>query len=200
MRWRNTDETYGMIAVTLHWVTALTVLGLFVLGLWMVDLTYYDPWYRRAPAIHKAVGILVFLTVAARLAWRLANPTPRPDPAHAPWEQRLAVVAHRLLYLLLFAVMSAGYLISTADGRPVDVFGLFSVPAMFRGPENQEDIAGEVHLVLAISLLSLAGLHALAALKHHFLDRDRTLLRIFGRGESRKPHLEQRALTRDANP
>lgn len=182
MRWRNTDDSYGIVAVLLHWSTALIVLGLFVLGLWMVDLTYYDPWYRRAPAIHKAVGIVLFVTVVLRLLWRLANPAPRPEPGHGSWERRLAAIAHWLLYLLLIVVMLAGYLISTADGRPVDVFGLISVPATLSGMENQEDIAGDVHRVLAITLLSVAGLHAVAALKHHFLDRDRTLLRMFGRG------------------
>ena len=181
MRWRNTHESFGIVAVFFHWSTALVVPGLFVLGLWMVDLTYYDPWYRRAPAIHKAVGVLLFLTVVARLVWRVANPAPRPDPGHAPWERRIAAAAHWLLYLLLIATMLAGYLISTADGRPVDVFGLFSVPATVSGLANQEDIAGEVHLVLAVALLCFAGLHALAALKHHFVDRDRTLLRMFGR-------------------
>jgi cytochrome b561 len=182
VRWRNTEHSYGLVAVAFHWLTALVVPGLFVLGLWMVDLTYYDPWYRRAPAIHKALGVLLFLAVLLRLAWRLANPLPAANLAHAPWERRLAALTHRLLYLLLIAVMLAGYLISTADGRDVDVFGLFSVPATLSGLENQEDIAGDVHLALAITLLSAAGLHALAALKHHFLDRDRTLLRMFGRG------------------
>ena len=183
MRWRNTEDDFGGIAVTLHWVTAAVVIGLFVLGLWMVELTYYDAWYRRAPAIHKAVGILLFLVVALRLVWRLSNPAPRPDPAHTPWERRLAATAHIALYLLLFATMGAGYLISTADGRAVDVFGLFSVPATLSGFENQEDLAGDVHLALAITLVSVAGLHALAALKHHFIDRDRTLLKMLGRGK-----------------
>lgn len=182
MRWRNTDQGYGMIAIVLHWLTALTVVGLFVLGLWMVELTYYDPWYRRAPAIHKAVGVLLFVGVTLRLAWRLAGPVPRPIPAHPRWEQRLAAVVHGLLYLLLFAVMVAGYLISTADGRPVDVFGLFSMPATLSGLENQEDVAGTVHLALAVALVSLAGIHALAALKHHFIDRDRTLKRMLEPG------------------
>jgi cytochrome b561 len=97
-------------------------------------------------------------------------------------ERLLASSAHALLYVLLFAVMLAGYLISTADGRAIDVFGLFSVPATLTAIENQEDIAGEIHLVLAIVLVSLAAVHALAALKHHFIDRDRTLKRMLGLG------------------
>ena len=53
--WRNSDQAYGIIAIALHWLVAVAVLGLFGLGLWMVDLTYYDTWYRTAPSIHKGL-------------------------------------------------------------------------------------------------------------------------------------------------
>ena len=178
---RNTRDTYGAIAVALHWLVAVTVVGLFTLGLWMVELTYYDNWYRTAPAIHKGVGILLFLTIALRLGWRALGPQPAPLASHSALERQAAATAHVLLYVLLFAVMSSGYLISTADGRAVDVFGLFQVPATITGLPQQADVAGNVHLVLAIALLSLAGIHALAAIKHHIIDRDRTLVRMLGR-------------------
>jgi len=177
---RNTEDRYGLVAVLLHWVTAVVVVALFILGLWMVDLTYYDPWYRRAPDIHKAIGVLLFLTLLLRLIWRHFSPPPQPEQTLADWERRAATIAHGLLYLLLFSVMVSGYLISTADGRPIDVFGLFQVPASVTGLNNQADIAGDVHFILAVSTISLASIHALAALKHHFIDRDRTLLRMFG--------------------
>jgi len=180
---RNTEDSYGLIAIILHWVVALIVVFLFALGLWMVDLTYYDPWYRRAPDIHKGIGILLLPTLLLRLAWRQINPTPRPEPTLTPMERRASATAHGLLYLLLFSVMFSGYLISTADGRAIDVFGLFQVPAIPIGIPNQADIAGYIHFVLAIATISLATIHALAALKHHVIDRDRTLLRIVGLGK-----------------
>jgi cytochrome b561 len=178
---KNTSTDYGLIAIALHWLVTLAVIGLFALGLWMTDLDYYDPWYERAPDVHKSIGVLLFITVVLRLAWRWMNPVPRPEPTHAVWERRMAGIAHALLYALLFAVMIAGYLISTADGRPIQVFGLFAVPATLSGIENQEDIAGEIHEVLAFILIGLAAVHALAALKHHYFDRDRTLKRMLGR-------------------
>ena len=90
-------------------------------------------------------------------------------------------MTHLLLYLLLLAIMVSGYLISTADNRSIEVFGWFSVPATITDLPKQEDIAGWVHLILASTLIGLVSLHAAAALKHHFIDRDRTLKRIFGR-------------------
>ncbi|BCO30678.1 cytochrome b [Thiohalobacter sp. COW1] len=175
---RNTSTGYGWISILLHWLVALVIIGLFALGLWMTDLTYYDPWYREAPAIHKSVGILLFLAILLRLAWRWCNPRPVPLSNHKPWERRLAHWTHVLLYALPLLVMVSGYLISTAEGRPVEVFDWFSVPATFSGYEQQEDIAGEIHEILAFILIGLASVHALAALKHHFIDRDRTLRRM----------------------
>ena len=175
---RNRPEGYGLVAILLHWLVALTIIGMFGLGLWMVDLTYYDAWYREAPTIHKGIGILLLLVMLGRFLWRLSNPRPT-DEADLSWlERRLAHGAHLLLYLLIFCVMISGYLISTADGRPIEVFGLFAVPALISGLPDQADIAGDIHLYLAVSLVSLAGLHALAAIKHHFIDHNRTLTKM----------------------
>jgi cytochrome b561 len=181
MKIRNSEQGWGFVSVLIHWFTAVAVVGMFALGLWMVELTYYDQWYRQAPFIHKSIGVLLFLLTLARLLWRWSNQMPADLPAHKAFEKRAARIGHGLIYLLLFAIMISGYLISTADGRPVDVFNWFSIPATVHGYELQEDIAGLVHLVLAVSLITLVSMHAVAALKHHFIDRDRTLLRMLGK-------------------
>jgi cytochrome b561 len=175
---RNTPDTYGLVAIVLHWLTAFAVIGLFAMGLWMTGLDYYHPWYHRGPEVHKAVGILLAALLVLRLLWRLGNPHPVPESTHSAFERHAARVAHALLYALPFAVIAAGYLISTADGHPIDVFEVFFVPATLTGLPRQADRAGDVHLALAIALLTLVGIHALAALKHHFVDHDRTLSRM----------------------
>ena len=72
----------------------------------------------------------------------------------------------------------------TADGEPISVFGWFSVPATLSGLPDQADVAGEIHLYLAWALVVFAVLHAFAALKHHFIDRDPTLKRMLGRSSN----------------
>ncbi len=186
MRWRNTGKGYGWVAIALHWLVALVVFGLFGLGLWMVELSYYDPWYRQAPAIHKALGVLLFLAVVGRLAWRGLNPLPALPGGRL--ERLAARLVHGAMYVLLLAVMAAGYLISTADGSAIDVFGLFSVPATVTDLPDQEDIAGDVHRWLAWTLIALVGLHTIAAFKHQFIDRDGTLMRMLRPGQSAHDH------------
>lgn len=181
--WRNTEEGYGLIAVCLHWLIAATVLGLFGLGLWMVGLNYYDDWYRTAPWIHKSVGVLLFIALVTRLIWRLLDPPPPPEPTLSRFERQASLYVHALLYLLMMGVTISGYLISSADAQAVSVFGLFSVPATLTRLPEQTERAGDLHLALAIGLIALAALHALAAVKHHVIDRDRTLLRMLGRAK-----------------
>lgn len=174
--WRNTESAYGWVAIVLHWLMALLVVGLYLLGDYMVGLDYTHPWYRAAPDLHRGLGMVTGLLLVLRFAWRLANP--RPRLLGRPWERRLGLAAHRLFYLLIGLVVVSGYLISTADGQPVSVFGWVRVPATLYGPENQEDVAGWFHAWFAHGLILLAALHTLAALTHHFLDRDATLVRM----------------------
>jgi len=180
MRWRTTQDHWGGLSIVIHWLTVLVVFSLFGLGLWMVELTYYDSWYRKGPDLHKSIGISLFTLTLLRLIWRRIEGKPASLPSHTAREQAIARLMHTLLYLLLITVMLFGYLISTADGRAIEVFGWFQIPATIHGIDKQEDIAGVIHLSLAIVLISLVVLHALAAIKHHVFDKDRTLKRMFG--------------------
>ena len=177
MNWRNSTEAYGLINIVLHWTMAAMIAVLLPLGLWMTGLDYYDPWYKKAPDLHRATGVLVALVLLARMMWRLGNVQPRPL-AHSRRERSAARAAHLLLYLLPLLLVASGYLISTADGRAVDVFGWFEIPATLQGIEGQEDVAGDIHFMLAMTLLGLIALHVLAALRHHFVLKDRTLIRM----------------------
>lgn len=181
MQIRNTSANYGLITIITHWLVALTVFGLFGLGFWMVDLSYYDDWYRRGPDIHRSIGILLFLVMLFRVVWRAMNASPDPLPGHKRWEVRSAHAAHLLLYVLIFVAMVSGYLISTADGSSISVFDWFEVPSVTGQVKGMEDTAGTVHYWSTWAIVGLAAIHAAGAFKHHLLDRDRTLRRMLGK-------------------
>lgn len=178
MKLRNDKARYGWVAIGLHWLVAVAVFALFGLGLYMVDLGYYDPWYRSAPNLHRSVGLTLLAVVLIRVTWRVLSPPPAPLANHHRWEQAGARLAHWGLLGLLLVAMISGYLISTADGAGIPVFGLFEVPSVTGRQSGLEDSAGLVHYWSTWALVVLAGLHGLAALKHHFIDRDATLKRM----------------------
>ncbi|CAO97103.1 cytochrome b [Erwinia tasmaniensis] len=180
MRWKNSVTRYGALSIGMHWLVAVAVYGMFALGLWMVTQGYYDEWYHKAPELHKSIGMVLFAVMLVRVVWRFVSPPPKPLKSYSPLVRHGAVIAHLLLYGLLFAILISGYLISTAEGKPVDVFGVLPVPALFTGLGEQADLAGNIHLWLAWSVVILSVLHGLAALKHHFIDRDITLKRMLG--------------------
>ncbi|MHA7925635.1 MAG: cytochrome b [Marinobacter sp.] len=181
MKIRNTSANYGLVAIIIHWLVALVVFGLFGLGYWMVELSYYDDWYRRAPDIHRSIGILLLMVMIFRVVWRAANVSPEPLPGHTRWEVRSARMAHFLLYVLIFVAMVSGYLISTADGSSISVFDWFEVPSVTGQIKGMEDTAGTVHYWATWAIVGLAAVHAAGAFKHHLFDRDRTLRRMLGK-------------------
>jgi len=176
----NSQQHYGWVSIVIHWVMAFAIFSMFALGVWMVELGYYDSWYHDAPYIHKAFGMLLFLMLIFRLTWRLFNV--RPALMGEAWEKIIALTVHRLHYVLLFALMVTGYLIPTAEGVGIDVFGWFVIPASLSFDKAESDFIGLIHCYAAWAVMILTGAHAGAALKHHFIDKDRTLLRMLGVG------------------
>jgi len=174
----NQKDSYGWIAIIMHWLMAWLVLSMFGLGVWMRTLGYYDNWYHAAPELHKSVGVLLLLLLLLRWAWRLSNV--RPDLMGEVWEQAVALSVHRLHYIILLAVMVTGYFIPTAEGVGIDVFGWFTVPALISFDKSTTDLIGMMHRYLAWSAVALAGLHGAAALKHHVIDKAHTLRRMLG--------------------
>lgn len=178
---RNHSSHYGIISVLLHWSAAIVIVGLFAVGYWMVDLSYYSSWYRTAPHWHKSIGIVLLLLMILRLLWRVISISPAPVVTHSKWERVSSKLAHMLLYAGVFAIIVTGYLISTADGRAIQVFNWFEVPGLGELFSQQADIAGDLHRYFAYAVIALAVLHAAAAVKHHVIDKDPTLKRMLGR-------------------
>ena len=176
--WRNGRDHYGVVSIAFHWTVALGFAGLIGLGAWMVELTYYDPWYNASLALHKAIGIVVLIPALARLGWRLADRRPGFEAELTSAERMAATAMHWLLGALTVLLPVTGYLISTSEGSGIDMFGLVEVPASVPVSAGMRDLAIDVHFYLAYGAVGLIALHAGAALKHHFLDGGSTLARM----------------------
>ncbi len=178
MQVTNSCQSYGVLSKWLHWMISICMIGMIWLGWYMVDLGYYDRWYHDALSIHKAVGIAVLGLGTLKIAWTLYTGLPDPVSTIKPWERTAARATHIIFFLLMVLIPVAGYVISTSEGRPVSVFGWFDVPVVYIANAWQRDLAIAAHYYLAYGTALLVAVHASAALKHQFLDRDGTLRRM----------------------
>ena len=173
----NKVEHYGWPIIVSHWLSAVLVCSLFGLGLYMVELTYYDPLYRVLPEWHKLLGLILVTVTLFRLVCRFAIGSPQ-SLAGSRWARWSAQLAHGGLYVALFVLPASGYLMTTADGAALSPFGLITVPGLVSLSSEQAELMGDLHRWAAYFIVALAVLHGLAALIHHFVYRDNTLLRM----------------------
>lgn len=184
MQYRNSPEKYGAVSKAFHWLTSLTVIALLCVGLYMTNagksaslFSLYD--------LHKSFGICVLTATFLRVLWHVYSKKPALVDSMKPWEKLAANAGHLFLYVCLFGMPLSGWLMSSAYGRSVKVFGFGPLPDLVAKDESglAPKLSG-VHEYLAWALIAMILLHAGAALKHHFIDKDVTLKRMlpFGKG------------------
>lgn len=181
MKIKNTSQHFGILTKLFHWLIAISIIGLIWLGWYMVDLTYYDKWYNRSLEWHKALGMLVLGAALLKIGWQLYSPTPKTLVNLKKWERLCANIAHMILIAMMVLIPVTGYLISTSNGKPIDVFGWFDIPALISKNKELRDLAIELHYYMAYATAILILGHVGAALKHQVFNKDGTLLRMLWR-------------------
>lgn len=172
-----TPAGYSPAAKAFHWGTALAVVIVIPLALAMVRVES-GPLQNRLYDLHRSFGVLILILMAARLAWRLFRPAPPVVGGLPAWQVAAARISHWTLYAVLLAMPMLGWAGTSAFGAPITVFGLFEWPALL---DKDQDLAGTllaIHRWLGFGLCGLLALHAGAALHHHFIRRDETLMRM----------------------
>jgi len=177
MEWRNTKERYGLLSVGLHWFMLLQLIAVYA----CINLREFfpkgsDP--REALKVwHFMLGLSVFLLVWIRLIVHMTGPVPGIEPAPPAWQNVLGKLVHVALYGLMIGLPLLGWMLLGAEGKVTPFFGL-QLPALVGEDKNLADLLKEIHETGGTIGYFVIGIHALAALFHHYVQRDNTLRRM----------------------
>jgi cytochrome b561 len=175
---------YTVTARTLHWITATLVLINLPLGL-VIANNWGGPLQDWLYNLHRSIGALIIPVILLRFVYRLGHkPAPLPDDI-PPIQQFAAEATHWALYTLLIVQPFLGWVGTSAYRAPIIVFGLFELPPIWPEDRAFSDQVLFVHKLVALAIACLLAGHIGAALHHHFVRKDRILLRmISGSGAS----------------
>ena len=183
---------FSRVTIFLHWIVGLTIIGLTCLGLYMKSFEVFALY-----PIHKSIGVLIAIFVLLRAWWRLINGWPTPVRQYPKIEQFMAHITHWVLIIGSILMPVSGFMLSSFSGHGVSMFGWELVAGQHAAngeaiPYNEllSQIGDITHTSVGYVLVVAISLHILGAVKHHFLDRNVTLLRMLGRGE--KPGTSKR--------
>ena len=180
MAMKATTQRYGALSIGMHWL----MLALLVAVYACIELRGIFPKgsdLREAmKAWHFMLGLSVFALVFVRIALRVAGHTPPIVPTPPRWQQRLAGLGHLAIYAFLIVMPLLGWLVLSAADKPVPFFGM-RLPALVGPDKALAHQLEEIHETIGTIGYYLIGLHAAAALFHHYVIRDTTLLRMLPR-------------------
>jgi len=187
---QSSPTRYSAVAKAFHWLIAALIVTQFTLA-YMADDLPIGAHKLALLARHKSFGMTVLMLAILRLLWRLRHRPPELPDHMTPLERKLARATHIAFYVLLFAMPLTGWLMSSAKNYSVSWFGLFTWPNLIGKNETAFDVLRATHDTLSFILFSIAVLHILAALKHHFWNKDNVLLRMLPLIKSEKAKSEK---------
>jgi cytochrome b561 len=168
---------YTVTARVLHWVTAALVLIMIPVGI-IIANEWGGTWQERLYDLHKSTGLLIFPLVIVRLIYRWTHP-PAPLPADIPaLQQFVAHATHFALYAMLLIQPLLGWIATSAYPAPLPFFGLFNFPPIWPSDNALSEKLFQVHRLMGIGIGLVAAMHVGGALYHHFVRRDRVLMRM----------------------
>jgi cytochrome b561 len=171
---RSGHPGYSVAMQAMHWTTVALMISTCV-AIWMVDAVGSKQEAAWLVMLHRSLGVTIMLLTPVRLAVRRRARIPAL-PAGVPVMQRAAARASaRLLYGLLMLQPLLGLAASLFHGDRVVLFGSIELPAWLPANKALAHQLFQLHGWSAVLLLTLIGLHAAAALYHHFVRRDGVL-------------------------
>jgi len=171
---------YDGVAKTLHWLILALLAVQFTLAWAMPDIEN-GQMPESLVRLHLSFGLTILAIMLVRLGWRATHPAPPPPDDIPRWQQLASRLVHWALYALLVATPLAGWSWASAKGWPIVVFGVVNLPRLVPEGSPLRPVMGTAHMYLSWAILVFAGLHALAALRHHFLLDDDVVRRMLPR-------------------
>jgi len=175
---------YPSAAIFMHWLMLILLAGAYAMIELHDEFPDGSPTYELLETWHYMLGLTVFVLVGLRLVLRSRYTAPPIYPLPPAWQHRLSRLVHGLLYALMIGMPIGGWLMLSAKGETIPLYGL-TLPALVTPNEDLAELIEEIHETIGLAGYYLIGLHALAALSHHYLIRDNTLQRMLPWG-SRK--------------
>ena len=175
MALRNTTNSYGSPAKLLHWVSALILVGLVIVGLIVADMES-GPDKQQLEGIHISVGLLLLGLMTVRLLWKFRNPSPAGSVDTPAWQKAVEHLTHWGLYATIYFQILIGVI--SEGQRPIAFFGLFEFGPIVERNQARHEFLEQVHAWGWIVIAVLAGIHVLAALYHHYIQKDDVLRRM----------------------
>ncbi len=180
----NTATRYGSVTKTFHWLTALLMIALIPSGLIANDMAWDTPEALESKAwlfsIHKTLGVTLFAVAVLRILWALVQPKPASLHPERRGEHFLAETVHWLLYGSLVLVPLTGWVHHAATEGFAPILPPIGQNLPFvPKSEAVAAVSGSLHVIFVWALIVSLGLHIAGALKHHFVDRDVTLRRMW---------------------
>ena len=182
----STQNSYHPASKTFHWLVAGLLLCQIPLGLYMVELPL-SPDKLEAYALHKSVGLTIWAVMAFRLAWRLIQGRPAMPEDTGRLVRIVAKTAHVLMYLLLLLMPLSGWFLSSAANMAPSWFGVFQLPLIIEPNPDLTEGFHEMHEMQSLILMTLIGMHVIAAVYHHLIRKDgvlRSMLPRFAGGSA----------------
>lgn len=180
MHLKSTDQSYSAVTKFLHWLMAVLVVTCWVLGVLTDDVLKVSS-RTVILFVHVAVGLALLDVLVLRALWRaMSSPPPAERPVFGIWP-RVGRLMHYVLYAMLLMVPVTGILLQFSFGRGLPLYGIAEIPSLLTFNATLASIMTEVHKFSGHALMILAAAHALAALVHHYVFRDRTLVRMLPR-------------------
>ena len=178
MQLANSSSRYGALPQLIHWLTALFVITGWLLGTFLDDIPK-GPERAFGLLTHMTLGQCVFVLVIVRLISRYVNPPPPPEQTRfGKLQEIVATLSHYALYALLLAIPVLGVTVQLERGNPLPIFSFGEFASPWVADRATARTILHFHEYCADALLILAGVHAVAALMHHYVFRDRTLVRM----------------------